>query len=58
VFKWKDKWEVLGLSTEWNIDLENVKNRKGDEKEKPVAIINYNKFMSGVDRQDQMLNPM
>lgn len=51
VFKWKDKREVLGLSTEWQADLENVKNRKGDEKEKPVPIINYNKFMSGVDRQ-------
>ncbi|KAF0688035.1 piggyBac transposable element-derived protein 4-like, partial [Aphis craccivora] len=56
VFKWKDKREVLGLSTEWKADLENVKNRKGDEKEKPVPIINYNKFMSGVDRQDQMLS--
>ncbi|XP_022181582.1 piggyBac transposable element-derived protein 4-like [Myzus persicae] len=56
VLKWKDKRKVLGLSTEWKADLENVKNRKGDEKEKPVPIINYNKFMSGVDRQDQMLS--
>lgn len=30
------------------------KNRNGKEQMKPEAIWNYNRFMSGIDRQDQM----
>lgn len=32
VFKWKDKPEVLGISTEWKANLENVVNKRGVEK--------------------------
>lgn len=52
--KWKDKREVLYITSEFPNKMENVRNRRGQEKLKPKAIIEY-KFMSGVDRQDQML---
>lgn len=34
--------------------MTNTKNRFGTEKSKPLEIVNYNKFMGGVDRSDQM----
>jgi hypothetical protein len=54
VMKWRDRREVLAISSEHSNELIEVSNRRGDQKLKPVAITKYNKYMSGVDRQDQM----
>ena len=56
VGKWRDKKEVLFISTEFDGELAGGQNRRGEEKQKPNAIIQYNKNMSGIDRQDQMLS--
>jgi len=40
--------------TEFKNNLILAKNKKGREELKPEPIENYNKFMSGIDRQDQM----
>jgi hypothetical protein len=55
VTKWKDRREVLTISSEYNGELIEATNRRGNVKLKPNQIVQYNKFMSGVDRQDQMM---
>ena len=54
--KWKDKRDVTYISTEFQNSMQNVANRRGQEKEKPLPIIKYNEFMSGIDRQDQLMS--
>lgn len=54
VTKWKDKRDVLTISTAHHPELVETKNRFGDIKIKPKDVIDYNKNMSGVDRLDQM----
>lgn len=56
VLKWRDKREVLAISTIHSAASDKCTNRMGLEKEKPIAIIDYNKYMSGIDRSDQMLS--
>jgi len=56
VMKWRDRREVLAISSEHTNDLVEVTNRRGDQKLKPKAVSMYNKYMSGIDRQDQMLS--
>ncbi|XP_022823950.1 piggyBac transposable element-derived protein 4-like [Spodoptera litura] len=56
VMKWKDKRDVLTLSTEHTPDILNTTNWRGHGMLKPEIIIKYNKFMKGVDRYDQMLS--
>lgn len=34
----------------------DTKNKRGDKKKKPLPIIKYNDYMSGVDRQDQLMS--
>lgn len=34
----------------------DTQNKRGDKKKKPLPIIKYNDYMSGVDRQDQLLS--
>ena len=53
--KWRDKREVTFISTEYSATMQEIENRRGQKKIKPEAIIQYNKFMSGVDHKDQML---
>ncbi|KAJ8965325.1 hypothetical protein NQ314_004211, partial [Rhamnusium bicolor] len=53
--KWKDKRDVLYISTEFPNTMVTFTNKRAQEKVKPLPILNYNKFMSGVDRQDQMM---
>lgn len=56
VGKWKDKRSVLYLSTEHeNVTAEFI-NKRGVTKSKPLPIIKYNAFMSGVDRADQLMS--
>jgi len=55
VSKWKDKRDVLAITTKYQPQLLSSKNRFGNEKKKPNEIIQYNKNMSGIDRSDQMV---
>lgn len=56
VSKWKDKRDVIALTTAHHPALSEARNRHGHIKIKPVEIIEYNKFMSGIDRSDQMIS--
>lgn len=54
--KWKDRREVLSISSEFKKEIVETTNRYGQKKNKPLPIAEYNKYMSGVDRQDQMMS--
>lgn len=54
ISKWKDKREVLCITTKFHPELVVVKNSFGQEKMKPKEIAEYNLNMSGVDRCDQL----
>ena len=58
VCKWKDKRDVSMLSTKHTgrIVTAERNNRQGEEIKKPDAVLEYNKFMGGVDRLDQLLS--
>lgn len=56
VGKWKDKKEISYISTEFPDEIQEVTTRRGTVATKPTAVVNYNKNMSGVDLQDQMLS--
>lgn len=53
--KWRDKRNVTYITTEFDNKMGEFKNKRGVISYKPEAIIGYNTFMSGIDRQDQML---
>lgn len=55
VNKWKDRREVLTISSEFDGQTVESVNRRGNTVIKPQMVIQYNKFMSGVDFHDQML---
>lgn len=54
--KWKDKKSVTYILSEFQNDMVPTTNRKGRETLKPLPIKQYNKFMSRIDRQDQMMS--
>lgn len=56
VVKWKDRREVLTISSEFTNEMVETTNRHGQKKNKPLPISKYNQYMSGVDRQDQMMS--
>jgi len=56
VSKWKDKRDVLCITTKYQPKMLVSKNKYGQEKLKPIEIAKYNEFMSGVDRADQMIS--
>jgi hypothetical protein len=56
VMKWRDRRKVIAISSEHTNNLVEVTNRRGEQKLKPTAISMYNKYMSGIDRQDQILS--
>lgn len=56
VAKWKDKRPVLMISNAHVPNLTNVTNRRGQEKQKPNLVKDYNDCMSGIDRSDQMMS--
>ncbi|XP_011146244.2 piggyBac transposable element-derived protein 4-like isoform X2 [Harpegnathos saltator] len=56
VGKWKDKREINYITTEFPDEMQEVTTRRGNVAMKPAAIINYNRNMSSVDLQDQMLS--
>lgn len=54
VLKWRDKRDVLVLSTKHNDELVSVRQRRGGEIQKPKIISDYNKCKSFIDLSDQM----
>ena len=62
VVAWKDKRVVTALSTKHDGSLSTITRRKkrghGETEQvlKPQCIIEYNQYMSGVDRRDQMIS--
>ncbi|CAH2012125.1 unnamed protein product [Acanthoscelides obtectus] len=55
VGKWKDKRDVLYITTEHGNTLQEVTSTSGNTKMKPTPIAEYNKYMSGIDLQDQIM---
>lgn len=53
VMKWKDKRDVLVLSTKHSDEMENITTKKGVCC-KPKIIIDYNKGKTAIDLSDQM----
>lgn len=51
--RWIDKKDVCVISIRHNDDFE-VRAKFGPSKLKPKAIVEYNKFMGGVDKADQL----
>lgn len=56
VCKWRDKRDVLPISTKHSPELMNVTKKRGQTVLKPDIVVEYNKFIIGVDRHDQMLS--
>lgn len=54
--KWKDKRDVLYISTEFVNDMVETTNKRGQTKTIPLPIVKYNEYMSGIDTQDQMMS--
>lgn len=54
VGKWKDKRDVLYISNEFENLMIEYTDRRNRVREKPEPIVNYNKFMGGIDYQDQL----
>lgn len=56
VSNWRDKRQVLMLTTLNQVETIKVTNRRGQEVNRPREIARYNRFMSGIDRADQMIS--
>lgn len=54
ISKWKDKRNVLCITTNYQPKMILSKNKYGQEKQKPIEISKYNDFMSGVHCTYQM----
>lgn len=53
--KWRDKREVTYISTEFGNSMVEFENRRHEVQQKPHPILEYNKYMGGVDKKDQMM---
>lgn len=56
VSKWVDKRPIIMLTTRDHLRMTEIANRYGKMVKKPVEVATYNKFMSGVDRSDQIIS--
>jgi len=56
ISKWKDKRDVLCLTTKNHTKIKLSKNKYGILKNKPAEIVDYNNCMSGIDHSDQMVS--
>ncbi|KAG5892481.1 hypothetical protein JTB14_015391 [Gonioctena quinquepunctata] len=54
VSKWKDRSDVLMITTKYHPKLIQITNRHGQIQTKPLEVCEYNKYMAGVDRSDQL----
>ena len=60
--KFRDKKDIFMLTTQHTEAMDDAPRRRGrptttDVRRKPQCIIDYNRNMGGVDKQDQMLEP-
>lgn len=55
VSAWYDKRPVYMITTRNHPKLVSVPNRFGKISQKPVEVAEYNKYMGGIDRKDQMV---
>lgn len=56
VSRWKDKRPVLMITTKKHPSIVEVQNRFGKSRLKPVEVEINNRYMSGIDRSDQMIS--
>ncbi|XP_046674860.1 piggyBac transposable element-derived protein 4-like [Homalodisca vitripennis] len=56
VMKWRDKRNVLTISTSNGPEMEETRTKRGEVIQKPSMVVRYNKGMSGIDRSDQMIS--
>ncbi|KAH9642821.1 hypothetical protein HF086_012315 [Spodoptera exigua] len=56
VSNWRDKRQVLMLTTLDQPEMIKVTNKRGQEVKRPKEIAQYNRFMSGIDCADQMIS--
>jgi hypothetical protein len=54
VMKWRDKRNVLMISTYHDTKMKSY-TKRGKKARKPVCVIDYNKWMGGIDLKDQLL---
>ncbi|KAG5866929.1 hypothetical protein JTB14_019776 [Gonioctena quinquepunctata] len=54
--KWRDKRDVSYISTEFENNMIEIETRRKEKVNTPLPIVQYNKYKSGIDRQDQMLS--
>lgn len=55
VTTWKDVKLVTVLST-YHVDDMEASSRAGQDRDKPISVVHYNKYMGGVDLKDQKLS--
>ncbi|GFY79539.1 piggyBac transposable element-derived protein 4 [Trichonephila inaurata madagascariensis] len=55
IAKWKDKKDITYISNEFLNDIVEM-TKSGKVKSKPLPVVQYHKFMSGIDKHDQMLS--
>lgn len=53
---WKDKRDVFMISTRHTSEMVTFNDKRGREKTKPAAVIDYNKNKFGVDLSDQLMS--
>ena len=53
--KYHDKRNIFYITTEFMDNMIETRNKQNVKKLKPQALIVYNKYMSGVNKQDQMM---
>ena len=56
VVNWKDKRNVRMISTKHRHAMVENTNKRGNKKIKPQCILDYNRYMSGIDKSDQMMS--
>ncbi|KAJ8951408.1 hypothetical protein NQ314_007679 [Rhamnusium bicolor] len=56
VGKWRDKRDVAYISTEFTNEMVTYRDKIERERQKSLPIYMYNKYMGGVDRQDQLMS--
>ncbi|KAG5863717.1 hypothetical protein JTB14_034448 [Gonioctena quinquepunctata] len=54
--KWKDKRDILMLTSIHNNEMRCLKNSRGENILKPAAIVDYNQNIGGVDKTDMLLS--
>ncbi|KAJ8936868.1 hypothetical protein NQ314_012132 [Rhamnusium bicolor] len=54
--KWRDRRDVLYISTEHDNEMVKDRNYKRDTKKKPKPIVEFQKYIPGIDLQEQMMS--